>query len=261
MYPKPKLNRVRKGAVIRFLLLLAAALLLSACTSRRNKSTAPAHLQSLNVVVVTIDTLRPDHLHCYGYQKIETPTLDRLASSGVLFEDAVAQAPLTPPSHASIFTGQYPTVHHVRNTGGFVLQSSSRPLARILHDQGWDTAAFVSSAVLKKAFGFNNGFDVYDDQMPRGGNRRDFREDPERRGSDTVDRALQWLNTQSGKPYFLWVHLYDPHMPYNPPGEFKETYKNHPYDGEIAYVDQQIGRLLSAVGKKSPAGRTIIAVL
>lgn len=222
---------------------------------------ARAALRPLNLVVVTIDTLRPDHLHCYGYPNVQTPTLDNIASKGVLFENAVAQAPLTPPSHASIFTGQYPTVHHVRNTGGFILPSSSRPLARILHDQGWDTAAFVSSAVLKKAFGFNNGFDVYDDQMPRAGSRRDFREDPERRGSDTVDRALQWLNTQSGKPYFLWVHLYDPHMPYNPPGEFKEEYKKHPYDGEIAYVDQQIGRLLEVAGQKSPKDKTIIAVL
>ena len=231
------------------------------CNRRKPETRQARALQHLNLVVVTIDTLRPDHLHCYGYPDIQTPALDELAHTGVLFENAVAQAPLTPPSHASIFTGQYPTVHHVRNTGGFVLQSSSRPLARILHDQGWDTAAFVSSAVLKKAFGFNNGFDVYDDQMPRGGSRRDFREDPERRGSDTVDRALQWLNTQSGKPYLLWVHLYDPHMPYNPPGEFKEKYENHPYDGEIAYVDQQIGRLVGAVGKKSPGGKTIIAVL
>lgn len=261
MSSKPKLNRVHEGAVIRFLPLLAAALLLSSCASRRNESTAPVHLQPLNVVVVTIDTLRPDHLHCYGYQKIETPTLDRLASSGVLFEDAVAQAPLTPPSHASIFTGQYPTVHHVRNTGGFILQSSARPLARILQEQGWDTAAFVSAAVLKKIFGFNNGFAVYDDQLPRPGNAEEFREDPERRAGDTVDRALQWLNTQSGKPYFLWVHLYDPHMPYNPPDAFKQEYKDRPYDGEIAYADQQLGRLFDAVQKKSPPGKTIVAVL
>jgi arylsulfatase A-like enzyme/Flp pilus assembly protein TadD len=245
-----------------FPLLAALTFATISCNSPKPEArAASAALQPLNLVVVTIDTLRPDHLHCYGYPNIQTPALDGLARNGVLFEDAVAQAPLTPPSHASIFTGQYPTVHHVRNTGGFILQSSSRPIARILHDRGWDTAAFVSSAVLKKAFGFNNGFDVYDDQMPRGGNRRDFREDPERRGGDTVDRALQWLNTQSGKPYFLWVHLYDPHMPYNPPGEFKEKYKKHPYDGEIAYVDQQVGRLLTAVGKKSPAGKTIIAVL
>jgi arylsulfatase A-like enzyme/Flp pilus assembly protein TadD len=215
----------------------------------------------MNVVVVTIDTLRPDHLHSYGYDKIETPVLDQLARRGVLFENAVAQAPLTPPSHASIFTGQYPTVHHVRNTGGFILPSSSRPLARILQEQGWDTAAFVSSAVLNKAIGFNNGFALYDDQMPRQGDKHDFGEEPERPADDTVNRAVQWLATQSGKPYFLWVHLYDPHMPYKPPSPFKEKYNSRPYDGEIAYTDQQLGRLLDTVGKKAPPSKTIIAVL
>jgi choline-sulfatase len=218
-------------------------------------------LKPLNIVVVTLDTLRPDHLHCYGYPKIETPASDQLAQQGVVFEDAVAQSPLTPPSHASIFTGQYPTVHGVRNTGGFVLPSSARPLARILQEQGWDTAAFVSSAVLKKVMGFDNGFAVYDDQMPRQGSSAAFSEDPERPGTETVDRALQWLNAQSGKPYFLWVHLYDPHMPYRPPGEFKLKYKDRPYDGEVAYADQQLGRLLEAVKRKSPADQTIIAVL
>ncbi|MGI8960281.1 MAG: sulfatase-like hydrolase/transferase [Bryobacteraceae bacterium] len=212
-------------------------------------------------MVITIDTLRADHLHCYGYQKIETPVIDQLAQRGVLFENAVAQAPLTPPSHASIFTGQYPTVHHVRNTGGFILPSSARPLARILQEQGWNTAAFISSAVLKKVVGFNNGFDVYDDEMPRQGNKQEFGEEAERPASDTVDRAAQWLSTRSGKPYFLWVHLYDPHMPYKPPSPFKEKYKDRPYDGEIAYTDQQVGRLLDAVGKKAPADRTVIAIL
>src|SRR5437899_10040154 len=133
-----------------------------------------------DIYLVTIDTLRPDHVHCYGYERVQTPTLDSLARRGVLFEQAVAQTPLTPPSHASIFTGQYPTAHHVRNTGGFILPSSSRPLAKILQEQGWDTAAFIGSAVLKKIFGFNLGFAVYDDQMPRPGPADQFREDPER---------------------------------------------------------------------------------
>ena len=188
---------------------LFAAALLGSCTSHQKKAQASetARLQALNVVVVTIDTLRADHLHCYGYANIETPNLDALAQRGVLFENAVAQAPLTPTSHASIFTGQYPTVHHVRNTGGFILPSSSRPLAKILQERGWDTAAFVSSAVLKKVIGLNNGFAVYDDQMPRQGNKEEFGEDSERRGSDTVDRAIHWLSRQSGKPYLLWVHL------------------------------------------------------
>ena len=244
--------------------LAAFSLVLFSCRSAPKpaeaSATPSAALRPLNVVVVTIDTLRPDHLHCYGYANIETPVLDQVASQGALFENAVTQTPLTPPSHASIFTGQYPTVHGVRNTGGFILQSSAHPLARLLREQGWNTGAFVSSAVLKKTFGFNNGFEVYDDQMPKAGGREE-REDPERKAAATTDRALEWLSTQSGKPYFLWVHYYDPHLPYDPPAAFKSRYKNSPYDGEIAYTDQQLGRLLSAVEKKSPAGQTIVAVL
>jgi arylsulfatase A-like enzyme/Tfp pilus assembly protein PilF len=209
---------------------------------------------------VTIDTLRPDHLHCYGYSKIDTPNLDAIARDGVLFENAVTQTPLTPPSHASIFTGLNPPSHHVRDTGGFVLEPSTTTLATILQRQGWDTAAFISSAVLKKLFGFNQGFAVYDDQMPKPGKGHEFDEDAERRAGETVDHAVRWLEAQSGKPYFLWVHIYDPHAPYQPPSPFLEKYKDHLYDGEIAYADHELGHLFDAVRKKSP-GKTLIAVL
>src|SRR3989442_155065 len=134
--------------------LCALAVCLLASCKRSESGIAAAessqNLRPLNLVVVTVDTLRPDHLHCYRYQKIETPSIDAIAQTGVVFEDAVTQTPLTPPSHASIFTGMYPTAHHVRNTGGFILQPSSITLATILQRQGWDTAAFVSSAELKK---------------------------------------------------------------------------------------------------------------
>ena len=230
--------------------------------AKRNTETSTAALRPLNLVLVTIDTLRPDHLGCYGYQKIETPAIDGIAKNGVLFENAVTQTPLTPPSHASIFTGLYPTKHHVRDTGGFILQPSSTTLATILQQQGWDTAAFVSSDVLKKLFGFNQGFAVYDDQMPKpAGNSRDFLADPERPASTTVDRALRWIEAQTGKPYFLWVHLYDPHLPYQPPAPFRQQYKDRPYDGEIAYADHELARLFDAVRKKSPSDKTLIAVL
>ncbi|HLY20485.1 MAG TPA: sulfatase-like hydrolase/transferase [Bryobacteraceae bacterium] len=217
-------------------------------------------MRPLNLVVVTIDTLRPDHLHCYGYSRIETPNLDGIARDGVLFENAVTQTPLTPPSHASIFTGLNPPAHHVRDTGGFVLQPSTTTLATILQRQGWDTAAFISSAVLKKLFGFNQGFAVYDDQMPKPGKGHQFDEDAERRAGETVDHAVRWLGTQSGKPYFLWVHVYDPHAPYQPPAPFRDQYRDRLYDGEIAYADHELGRLFDAVRKKSP-GNTLIAVL
>ncbi len=243
------------------LLCCLCALLGAMVSCQRPRTSATQSLRPLNVVVITIDTLRPDHLHCYGYDKIETPTLDRIAQHGALFENGVTQTPLTPPSHASIFTGLNPPTHKVRDTGGFLLSPSIPTLASILQERGWDTAAFVSSAVLKKRFGFDHGFAVYDDQMPRPGNTQEFLEDAERRAGDTVDHAVAWLNGRSEKPFFMWVHLYDPHTPYDPPSPFREQYKDRPYDGEIAYADRELGRLMEALERKSPPGKTVIAVL
>ncbi|HWR52684.1 MAG TPA: sulfatase-like hydrolase/transferase [Bryobacteraceae bacterium] len=214
----------------------------------------------MNVVVVTLDTLRADRLGCYGYKQVETPVLDRLAREGALFENAVAQSPLTPPSHASIFTGTYPAVHKVRNTGGFVLPSSSRTLAAVLQERGWGTAAFIGASVLKKAFGLNLGFAVYDDKMPKAQSRDEVGEYPERRAGVVVDRAIEWLGAQSGKPFFIWVHLYDPHFPYDPPEPFRSSYASNPYDGEVAYTDRELGRLVAAVDRKA-AKNTIFVVL
>jgi choline-sulfatase len=214
----------------------------------------------VNLVLVTIDTLRADRLGCYGYSKVETPNLDEIARQGVLFENAVAQAPITAPSHASMMTGQYPTIHKVRNTGGFVLPPSATTLAKILQEQGWDTAAFIGSSVLKRRFGLNQGFAVYDDEMPTHASGS-TQEEPERRAEKVADRAVQWLDTQSGKPFFLWVHMYDPHIPYDPPSPFREKYADRPYDGEIAYTDQQLGRIFEAVARKSRPENTLTAVL
>src|SRR5512145_315813 len=142
----------------------AAAMVLAACGTGARKS-APEGLRKVNVVLVTLDTMRADRL---GGQ---TPNLNRLAQRGVLFENAVAQAPLTSPSHASMMTGQYPTTHKVRDTGGFVLAPSDHTLAAILQRQGWETAAFVGSSVLKRRFGFSHGFGVYDDEMKENAER------------------------------------------------------------------------------------------
>ena len=221
---------------LRALPLLA---LLSCTTTPQPKSS-----QS-NLLLVTIDTFRADRLGA------ATSNLAKLAKSGVLFENAVTQAPLTAPSHASMFTGLYPTVHKVRDTGGFVLNDQHTTLAEVLQKQGWDTAAFVGASVLKKSFGFAQGFSVYDDQMPKPAGNSEF---PERRAAEVVDRAMQWLGARSGKPYFLWVHVFDPHGPYDPPSPFPKT-----YDGEVAYTDQQLGRLFETVGKKSD--NTLVAVL
>ena len=239
----------------RCVLCLVGLVTLGSCKS----GSAPSPSR-LNLLLVTIDTLRADRLGCYGYSQIETPNLDKIARQGVLFENAVAPTPLTAPSHASMMTGVYPTVHKVRNTGGFVLSPSEPKLSKILQDQGWDTAAFIGSSVLKGRFGFNQGFAVYDDEMPTSASGSALAE-PERRAGEVVDRAVKWLDAQSGKPFFLWVHVYDPHIPYDPPDPFREKYRDRPYDGEIAYTDQQLGRLFDTVARKSRPENTLIAVL
>jgi len=218
--------------------------------------------QPLNVVVITIDTLRADHLGCYGYPKIATPNLDRLASQGVLFENAVAQTPLTPPSHASMFTGTNPNVHQVRGTGGFVLDASKVTLAEVLQQRGWQTAAFVGAPVLKRTFGLNQGFETYDDRMPEPDPSKTSLENPSLRAGTVVDRAVEWLDRHAGpKPFLLWVHVYDPHAPLDPPSPFRERYAGRPYDGEIAYVDQEIGRLFENIAKKSSPQQTVVVVM
>ncbi len=217
--------------------------------------------QSVNVVLITLDTVRADHLHCYGDNKIKTPVIDGLAHDGVLFEKAVAQTPLTGPSHASIFTGENPNVHHVRDTGGFALQPSSVTLASTLQRSGWDTAGFISAAVLSRQFGFNQGFATYDDQIPEVVDKNTGELAAARPADVTVDHAIHWLDRQSGKPFFVWLHLYDAHQPYNPPAQFRRQYPNDPYDAEIAFEDHELGRFLEVVRKKSPAGKTLILLL
>ncbi len=235
---------------------LAFAVIVSCKSAPRQQSSA--HIMTpINVVFITLDTVRADHLHCYGYDKIKTPAIDALAANGVLFEKAVAQTPLTGPSHASMFTGTNPNVHHVRDNG-FALQPASTTLTTILEKQGWNTGGFVSTTILGKHFGFSQGFTAYNDQMPLTSSGRDAASRP---ANVTTDHAIAWLRAQPAKPFFLWVHLYDAHKPYQPPAQFREEYPGDPYDAEIAFEDQQVGRLLEAVRQKSPAGKTMIVLL
>jgi choline-sulfatase len=229
--------------------------------SRSPTAASTGTRQRLNLVLVTIDTLRPDRLGCYGNTAVETPALDGLARSGALFENAVTSTPLTAPSHASMFTGLYPTGHKVRDTGAFQLDASHPTLASILREEGWNTAAFVGSSVLKRRFGFDRGFAVYDDEMPKASSTKLQGEYAERRAGAVVDRAAQWLASHTDQPFFLWVHVFDPHSPYDPPSPFREKYRSRLYDGEVAYVDQQLGRLFAAVARQSPPEQTLIAVL
>ena len=226
----------------------AASLLL-----RRPAAPPTPHPASrLNVVLITIDTLRADRVG-----RGLTPNIDRVASRGTSFTNARATAPLTLPSHTSIMTGLTPPAHGVRENG-VVFDRRSRTLARRFHDAGYQTAAFVGAYVLNRRFGLDEGFDLYDDAVRRDPVRVEQLE-AERRGQDVMDAALKWLPSASS-PFFVWIHLYDPHVPYEPPQEFLTKADGNAYDGEVAYADAQVGRLLDALDSRQAAASTVIAV-
>ncbi len=199
---------------------------------------------AVSLLLITLDTTRADHLEPYGAREVETPALQALARRGVVFERAYATTPVTLPSHASIFTGLDPPAHGVRNNGIHYLGDEATTLTEILHDRGYRTGAFVSAAVLERRYGLGQGFEVYDDDLTAGRPKAP-RLVAERPAGVTVTAASGWLDTLGPEePFFLWVHLFDPHAVYAPPAPYDERYQDRPYDGEIAYMDAEIGRLL-----------------
>jgi len=285
---------------------------------------APVTTPPRNVLLVTLDTLRPDRLHCYGNPRIATPTLDRLAREGTLFERAYSPIPSTLPSHCSIMTGTYPGRHGVHDNGVYFLEDEAVTLAERLREAGHATAAFVAAFVLDAQFNLSQGFDTYDDDMdlpltrgteaPEGldeGRRRWFVQAAssyQRRGEVVTRRALDWLGEQSNQPFFLWVHYFDAHQPYQAPEPFSTLYdpdydgpmdgdaitwwgvfnelqdrarrsgeperselearinRDHGhmvarYDGEVSYLDAQLGRLLSGLQELGRLQNTLVVVV
>ena len=198
-----------------------------------------------SVLLITLDTTRADHLEPYGSENVDTPALSRLADNGVVFEHAIATSPVTAPAHASLLTGLYPPRHGVRNNSTHYLSEDVPTLAEIFSEAGYSTAAFVSTVILERRYGLDQGFDVYDDEIRSSAAGNERRMTVERPASKTADRALQWLDALDGDgPFFLWVHFYDPHIPYSPPSPWTERYPERAYEGEIAYMDSQVARLL-----------------
>ncbi len=212
-----------------------------------------------NVVLITIDTLRHDHLGCTGHETVQTPNIDKLASEGVLFEQALSSSPTTLPSHASLLTGTYPFVHGARNNGNFVLSEENVTLAEILRKHGYANAAFVGSFVLDSQFGLDQGFDTYNDNMAGGSGERMFLYE-ERPAGLVTDAALAWLRMNGDKKFFVWLHYYDPHVTYDPPPPYAERYADNPYVGEIAYTDSRIGVLLDALEEMGLLDNSIVVL-
>ena len=213
-----------------------------------------------NVVFITIDTLRADHLGCYGYKQIRTPNIDALAAESFRFERAYTPVPVTLPAHTAIFTGTYPTLSGMHDFSGNKLSSKQSTLASVLKEQGYITSAVIGSAVLDSRFGLNQGFDFYYDHFDFNRLQESNLEEMERPGNVVADVALDWLAKNSQSKFFLWMHLYDPHYPYRPPAPYSEEYRDRLYDGEIAFADAQVGRLVAFLKTKSLYRNTLIVL-
>ena len=241
------------------LLLLAGGLAAGAVAASSCRAGRPARP---NVLLVTIDTCRADRLGPYGFRLARTPSLDRLAREGVRCDDAVAVAPITLPSHASILTGLLPPAHGVRDNGSYALGPSAVTLAERLQGAGWATHAVVSALVLDRRYGLAQGFDAYDDDLWSEDAPKLFliRDRPARR---TADRVLAWLDGRSGeerqKPFFAWVHFFDPHQPYEPEPEDRPLAPT-PYDAEITGADRAIGRILDRLRDERLLDDTVVVV-
>src|SRR5579863_7250974 len=218
----------------------------------------------VNIILITLDTTREDRMGFLGSKRGLSPNLDSLAQQAAVFSRAYSQVPLTTPSHATILTGTYPQFNHVSDLGS-PLGKDLPYLPDILRQHGYRTAAFVGSQVLDPksaaAAGFDRGFETYDAPFHIRGPGEDRYHSVERRGMTVVESALAWLNQHPLGPFFLWLHFYDPHDPYDPPPPFKAQYSASPYDGEIAYMDSAIGHLLSTLRSHGLYDQTVIVVV
>jgi arylsulfatase A-like enzyme/Flp pilus assembly protein TadD len=239
--------RARAAALLSGAVLLTSAL--PACDS------SPRAAGKLNCLIITVDTLRADRLSAYGAKSVRTPAIDGLAAEGVLFSRAFAHSVTTLPSHANIMLGAPPQYHGVHDNANFVVPAGIPSLAEVFKQAGYATAAFIGAYPLDRRFGLDRGFDVYDDDYGvQDFGRPDFVERP---AAAVADRAKEWLGKTSG-PWLLWVHLFDPHYPYAPPEPFASSYRDHPYDGEVAYVDEVLGGLFALLRESGAFGNTLI---
>lgn len=260
---RPFLFRARREGARRVLVGLPALLLAfaPACSGPgpAGSRQAPTH-PGAPVVLISIDTLRSDHLPAYGYSRVETPNLDALVRDSVLFERAFASCPLTLPSHVTLLTGLAPPTHGVRDNIGYTLDPKAHPtLAGRLRNVGYATGGAVSAWVLRGATGLADGFDSYDDTIEKPPGSQSASE-AQRSGGATAARALALLDRAAGRPFFLFLHLYEPHTPYAPPEPFKSRYPLA-YDGEIAAADAIVGSVLAELKKRNLYDRSIVVLL
>jgi len=211
-----------------------------------------------NVLLITLDTTRADRLGSYGYQAGWTPNLDELAAAGTRFQNAYCQVPLTLPSHASILTGLNPCRHGVHNNGNYSLPPEYTTLAEMLKERGFRTSAFVASFSVDSRFGLAQGFETYDDFFEPGQASKTY--NAERPANGVYEAFARWLEKNYASRFFAWVHFFDPHFPYNPPPEFARKFQSDPYDGEVAFMDRYVGRVVELLKIYGCYDRTLIII-
>jgi arylsulfatase A-like enzyme/predicted Zn-dependent protease len=239
------------------LILLLGGAALAAWFFRR-PAAQPGALRNLNVILITIDTLRADHVGAYGKGRASTPHLDRLAREGALFERCIAQTPLTLPSHATLLSGTYPLHHQVRDNGASLVPPELTLLSEVLKDKGYATGAFIGAYVLDSKWGLDRGFDVYRDDLDRSRYQRLLLQN-EKKAEEVVAQARAWIETIQARRFFAWIHLYDPHAPYKAPPPFNR-HPDAPYRDEVEYVDHVLGELFDFLERTGVAERSLLVV-
>ena len=256
---------IRRGWIALVAVALAIGIVVAAVVLRRDDTTVPipvrpGALAGWNVLLVSLDTVRADHVGCYGYARAATPTLDALAAGGVRCDQAVAPVPLTLPSHATLLTGLYPHHHGARTNGMFRLDDDVTTLAELLKRRGYHTGAVISAYVLDRRYGLAQGFDDYADDLTEGNRSTKFGY-RERIAAKANESAIRWLREHHGDPFLMWLHYFDPHAPYTPPEPHRGRFPDQPYDGEIAYVDEQLGRVLAVLDELNVRDRTLVVAV
>jgi arylsulfatase A-like enzyme/Tfp pilus assembly protein PilF len=254
--PRKKFRLITAASVVTMMLLtgiIAVHLLVAAPYAQSSQQSPPP-----NVLLVTIDTVRADHIGAYGYARAATPAMDRLAREGVRFADATTQAPLTGPAHAAILTGEYPTRLGVRDNASTPIPAGAATIATLFRARGYRTGGFVGAFVLGPEYGFANGFETFDATFSHF--TPGMKLQAQRKGGEVTAAAVRWLHG-GAQPFFAWVHLYDAHSPYDPPPPFRARFRALPYDGEIAYVDSCIARLVDTLEAAQQLDHTLVAIL
>lgn len=230
----------------------------ASAASEMSAAGKPDDLTGFNLLLLTIDTLRADRVGAYGDAQAKTPRLDELARRGVRFENSYSPVPLTLPAHGTLFIGRYPFAHGARTNGNYLIRDEEVTLAERLREAGFHTRAQVATFILSGKFGLAQGFDVYDDALGSADLIRGF--SSEITADVVTDRFVDWLGSGDNSRFFSWLHFYDPHQPWSPPPTFDQRFADDPYRGEVAFVDQQVGRILDALEERGVAEKTLVVI-